>query len=64
MEKLSESAIQDNLSSLNSWELKDHGIEKSFEFKFVNLYRNRVAINMAVKKNHFWRSCPIYLLIN
>ena len=55
MEKLSESAIQDNLSSLNGWELKEQGIEKSFEFKdFKQAFSamTHIAIECEVANHH------------
>ena len=55
MEKLSESAIHENLVSLNGWELNDNGIEKSFEFKnFKEAFSamTHIAIECEVENHH------------
>ena len=55
MERLSESAIQDNLSGLSGWELKDNGIEKSFvfkDFKHAFAAMSHIAIECEVANHH------------
>ena len=55
MEKLSESAIQENLIGLNGWNLKDNGIEKSFVFKnFKEAFSamTYIAMECEVENHH------------
>ncbi len=55
MEKLSEAAVQDNLSSLAGWELKEDGIEKSFvfeNFKQAFAAMTHIAMECEVENHH------------
>ena len=55
MEKMSATAIQENLVGLNGWELKNNGIEKSFEFKnFKEAFAamTHIAMECEVENHH------------
>lgn len=55
MEKLSESDIQENLSALSGWELKNNGIEKSFvfeNFKQAFSAMTHIAMECEVRNHH------------
>lgn len=55
MERLSESAIQENLIGLGGWNLKDNGIEKSFVFKnFKEAFSamTYIAMECEVENHH------------
>ena len=51
MERLSATAIQENLVGLSGWEHKDNGIEKSFEFKnFTEAFAFMTQVAMIAEK--------------
>lgn len=55
MEKLGDKAIQENLATLNGWELKDNGIEKSFTFEnFKQAFSamTHIAMECEVQNHH------------
>ena len=55
MERLSATAIQENLVGLSGWEHKDNGIEKSFEFKnFKEAFSamTHIAMECEVENHH------------
>lgn len=55
MEKLSDTAVQENLATLNGWELKDNGIEKSFtfeNFKQAFSVMTHIAMECEVQNHH------------
>ena len=55
MEKLGDTAIQENLATLNGWELKDNGIEKSFTFEnFKQAFSamTHIAMECEVQNHH------------
>ena len=55
MEKLSDSAIQQQMDNLTGWELIDDGIEKSFvfrDFKEAFSIMTRIAMECEVRNHH------------
>ncbi len=55
MEKLSDTAINENLAKLDGWELIDNGIEKHFtfqNFKEAFAAMTHIAIECEVKNHH------------
>lgn len=55
MEKLSTSAINEKLSQLSGWDLKDNGIEKSYTFKdFKSAFAamTHIALECEVRNHH------------
>ena len=55
MEKLSDTAIQQQLDNLTGWELVDDGIEKSFvfrDFKEAFSVMTRIAMECEVSNHH------------
>ena len=55
MEKLSDSAIQQQMDNLTGWELVDDGIEKSFvfrDFKEAFSIMTRIAMECEVRNHH------------
>ena len=55
MEKLSDSAIQQQMDNLSGWELVDDGIEKSFvfrDFKEAFSIMTRIAMECEVRNHH------------
>ena len=55
MEKLSTSAITEQMAQLNGWLLKDNGIEKSFtlqDFKTAFAAMTHIALECEVRNHH------------
>ena len=55
MEKLSESSVQEHLSSLKGWQLVNDGIEKSFvfeDFKQAFAAMTYIAMECEVQNHH------------
>ncbi len=55
MERLSENAVRENLAGLNGWQLKNNGIEKSFEFNnFKEAFSamTHIAMECEVANHH------------